>query len=244
MAKTSYTYQLGMYLVAVSVTLLVIVTSLMFAPGGASDILLKDAVSAPEFDFIDCCVQYAAKSQVLDEGLDVLVESAESLGDTPVPLAPTALMETEEVKSYLAFSEDGRRLIRELSAEYGVDEATVMSICFHESHFNPSAIGENENGTMDWGIAQCNDTTLEFLAQSIGINNMNQLLNEETGIRACCALLDYYQERGLTGDDILLGYQEGYSNFLAVKSGIDQPWPAFEETKACVEVFREYLEQN
>lgn len=234
----SNAYQLGMYIIAASVSLLVIAVNSMFAPGSTPNALLQGTMAAPDIGaFVDCCVRYATVGQKVEA--PVLPVMEETIDEAETPLA----VETAEIKEYNAsFSEAEKKTIHDIAAEYGVDEGVVLGICYHESHFRPNAIGENENGTRDWGISQCNDTTFEFLSRRIGISDMSQCLDMVTGIRACCALLAYYQELGLTGDDALLAYQQGYNSFLAVKSGIAQPWAAFEETKPSIAAFQNYLD--
>ena len=151
-------------------------------------------------------------------------------------------LDTEEVRLYEALSPEKQSVITRYAQQTGVDEALVLAICYHESRFKSTVTHENANGTIDWGVAQCNDTTFDVLHSYIGIEDMSELLDFETGVRACCSLLQYYKNRGLEEPaDILLAYQQGYGGYEAGKNGDAEPWPAYEETIACMEIYEAYL---
>lgn len=153
---------------------------------------------------------------------------------------------TDEIRCYKSAFQypEQRELMHRICKEFDVDEAIVLGICYHESRFQPYAKNVNANGTMDWGMAQCNDTTFAELNKRIGINSMEELLDAETSIRACCALLQYYQELGLSGENLLLAYQQGYGGYKAVMAGEAEPWAAYEETKTSIDIFDAYLAAN
>lgn len=182
-------------------------------------------------------------------------ESIESVEESE-PEAPVQAIEpveeaanyigTDEIRCYMSEFQypEQRELVHRICKEFDVDEAIVLGICYHESRFQPYAKNVNTNGTTDWGMAQCNDTTFAELNGRIGINSMEELLDAETSIRACCALLQYYQELGLDGEDLLLAYQQGYGGYKDVMAGEAKPWAAHEETKASIDIFDAYLAAN
>ena len=151
---------------------------------------------------------------------------------------------TEQWKKYASLSEETKLRFKNIAAEYNVPEAYILGICYNESKFNPGAINDkNTDGTTDWGIGQCNDTTLSCLSSLIGITSMSEVLNEETGIRACCALFRYYKDEYhlLLNTDALLAYQEGYGNYLDVKEGREEPWSAYEKVLKNVHIYQSVL---
>lgn len=175
--------------------------------------------------------------EVAEEAAEEVVEEAEATDEPDL-----SYLDTEEVRLYEALSPEKKSVITRYAQQTGVDEALVLAICYHESRFKPTLTHQNANNTTDWGVAQCNDSTFEVLRNYIGIEDMSELLDFETGVRACCALLQYYKNRGLEETaDILLAYQQGYGGYEAVKNGDAEPWPAYEETIACMEIYEAYL---
>lgn len=175
--------------------------------------------------------------EVAEEAAEEVVEEAEATDEPDL-----SYLDTEEVRLYKALSPEKKSVITRYAQQTGVDEALVLAICYHESRFKPTLTHQNANNTTDWGVAQCNDSTFEVLHNYIGIEDMSELLDFETGVRACCALLQYYKNRGLEETaDILLAYQQGYGGYEAVKNGDAEPWPAYEETIACMEIYEAYL---
>lgn len=175
--------------------------------------------------------------EVTEEAAEEVVEEAEATDEPDL-----SYLDTEEVRLYKALSPEKKSVITRYAQQTGVDEALVLAICYHESRFKPTLTHQNANNTTDWGVAQCNDSTFEVLHNYIGIEDMSELLDFETGVRACCALLQYYKNRGLEETaDILLAYQQGYGGYEAVKNGDAEPWPAYEETIACMEIYEAYL---
>lgn len=172
-----------------------------------------------------------------------VVESAETAENPEATAEPDlSYLDTEEVRLYEALSPEKKSVITRYAQQTGVDESLVLAICYHESRFKPTLTHENANGTTDWGIAQCNDSTFEVLQNYIGIKDMSELLDFETGVRACCALLQYYKNRGLEETtDILLAYQQGYGGYEAVKSGNAEPWAAYAETIDCMDIYEKYF---
>lgn len=172
----------------------------------------------------------------------------EPVAEQEEPQSETAEIDyvgTEEVRLYEELSPERKSVITRYAAQTGVEESLVMAICYHESRFLPTVTHENTNGTTDWGVAQCNDTTFDVLHNYIGIEDMSELLDFETGVRACCALLQYYKNLRLEeSTDILLAYQQGYGGYQAVKSGEAEPWAAYEETIACMNIYMAYLADN
>ena len=175
--------------------------------------------------------------EVAEEVAEEVVEEAEATDEPDL-----SYLDTEEVRLYEALSPEKKSVITRYAQQTGVDEALVLAICYHESRFKPTLTHQNANNTTDWGVAQCNDSTFEVLRNYIGIEDMSELLDFETGVRACCALLQYYKNQGLEETaDILLAYQQGYGGYEAVKNGDAEPWPAYEETIACMEIYEAYL---
>lgn len=175
--------------------------------------------------------------EAAEEAAEEVVEEAEATDEPDL-----SYLDTEEVRLYKALSPEKKSVITRYAQQTGVDEALVLAICYHESRFKPTLTHQNANNTTDWGVAQCNDSTFEVLRNYIGIEDMSELLDFETGVRACCALLQYYKNRGLEETaDILLAYQQGYGGYEAVKNGDAEPWPAYEETIACMEIYEAYL---
>lgn len=175
--------------------------------------------------------------EVAEEAAEEVVEEAEATDEPDL-----SYLDTEEVHLYEELSPEKKSVITRYAQQTGVDEALVLAICYHESRFKPTLTHENTNGTTDWGIAQCNDATFDVLRNYIGIEDMSELLDFETGVRACCALLRYYKNRGLEETaDILLAYQQGYGGYEAVKSGEAEPWAAYAETIDCMEIYEKYL---
>lgn len=175
--------------------------------------------------------------EVTEDAAEEVVEEAEAPDEPDM-----SYLDTEEVRLYKALSPEKKSVITRYAQQTGVDEALVLAICYHESRFKSTVTHENTNGTIDWGVAQCNDTTFDVLHSYIGIEDMSELLDFETGVRACCSLLQYYKNRGLEETaDILLAYQQGYGGYEAVKNGDAEPWPVYEETIACMEIYEAYL---
>lgn len=179
----------------------------------------------------DGAIEMKKEAATVGVGRRHIVDAAETIvedDDTVVDLYTGS----DQQKQYEALSYYSKVLIDEISSEYGVDAALVKAICYNETQFQPTLTHMNANGTTDWGIAQCNDMTFEYLHENIGISKMQDLLDMETGIKACCSLLAYYQN--VLGTDsaeqILLAYQEGLGNYFAVVNGEQEPWDSFEKT--------------
>ena len=173
------------------------------------------------------------------EVAEEVVEEAEATDEPDL-----SYLDTEEVRLYEALSPEKKSVITRYAQQTGVDEALVLAICYHESRFKSTVTHENTNGTIDWGVAQCNDTTFDVLHNYIGIEDMSELLDFETGVRACCSLLQYYKNRGLEETaDLLLAYQQGYGGYEAVKTGNAEPWAAYAETIDCMDIYENYLSE-
>lgn len=71
----------------------------------------------------------------------------------------------------------------------------------------------------------------------LGISSMYDVLDMQTGIRACCALLAHYKSMGLSENDILLAYQEGLGNYQDVKQGKEEPWKAYYNVLKNIEIY-------
>jgi len=134
-------------------------------------------------------------------------------------------------------SDTQKEYFSDAAEEFGVSEAMAIGICYNESRFAPTATNVNTNGTTDWGIAQCNDTTFSYLNSVLGISSMYDVLDMQTGIRACCALLAHYKSMGLSENDILLAYQEGLGNYQDVKQGKEEPWKAYYNVLKNIEIY-------
>lgn len=166
--------------------------------------------------------------------------------NTPEPVStsvPLDYASTEEISLYLSLSAEKQAMLERYSAQAGVDANMVRAICFQESRFQPTLTHTNSNGTVDWGVAQCNDSTFETLQARIGIGSMQELLDFETGIRACCALLEYYKtDLGIGNpNDLLLAYQQGYTGFQNVKNGSAEPWDAYAKTLGSMAIYAGYF---
>ena len=161
----------------------------------------------------------------------------------PVEEPTINFADTEEVSIYLSLSKEKRAMVERCAAAADVDVNMVRAICFQESRFQPTLTHTNSNGTVDWGVGQCNDSTFETLHARIGINNMQELLDFETGIRACCALLQYYKtDLGIGNpNDLLLAYQQGYTGLQNVKNGSAEPWAAYEKTLGSMAIYAGYF---
>lgn len=169
--------------------------------------------------------------------------SADTIQEVVVSEASVDSNNAEEVVLYLALSNEKRAMVEHCAEAAGVDANMVRAICFQESRFQPTLTHVNNNGTVDWGIGQCNDSTFETLHTRIGINSMQELLDFETGVRACCALLQYYKtDLGIENpNDLLLAYQQGYTGLQNVRNGVTKPWAAYEKTLESMAVYAEYF---
>lgn len=145
--------------------------------------------------------------------------------------------DTPQYKRYMNLSDTQKEYFSDAAEEFGVSEAMAIGICYNESRFAPTATNVNTNGTTDWGIAQCNDTTFSYLNSVLGISSMYDVLDMQTGIRACCALLAHYKSMGLSENDILLAYQEGLGNYQDVKQGKEEPWKAYYNVLKNIEIY-------
>lgn len=145
--------------------------------------------------------------------------------------------DTSQYKKYMNLSDTQKEYFSDAAEEFGVSEAMTIGICYNESRFTPTATNVNTNGTTDWGIAQCNDTTFSYLNSVLGISSMYDVLDMQTGIRACCALLAHYKSMGLSENDILLAYQEGLGNYQDVKQGKEEPWKAYYNVLKNIEIY-------
>ncbi len=149
--------------------------------------------------------------------------------------------DTPQYAKYMNLSDTQKEYFADAAEEFGVSEAMTIGICYNESRFSPTATNVNTNGTTDWGIAQCNDTTFSYLNSVLGISSMSDVLDMQTGIRACCALLAHYKSMGLSENDILLAYQEGLGNYQEVKQGKEQPWDAYYKVLENIEIYSTML---
>ena len=158
-----------------------------------------------------------------------------------VTMAPAAAVKTEQEKLYEGLADELKTDIRESAEEWSVNEAYVLAICYNETRFTPDLKNKNQNGTTDWGIAQCNDTTEGYLKETIGINSMEDVLDSKVGIDACCALLAHYKSMGLDDANALLAYQEGIGNYREIVAGRQQPWDSYSATMENVRVYSELI---
>lgn len=149
--------------------------------------------------------------------------------------------DTPQYAKYMNLSDTQKEYFTDAAEEFGVSEAMTIGICYNESRFSPTATNVNANGTTDWGIAQCNDTTFSYLNSVLGISSMSEVLDMQTGIRACCALLAHYKSMGLSENDILLAYQEGLGNYQEIKQGKEQPWDAYYKVLENIEIYSTML---
>lgn len=83
-----------------------------------------------------------------------------------------------------------QQLVANKASQYGVPAQIALGIAAHESGFNDQAVNRaNPNGTVDWGVMQLNDTTV----QTMGVSNpLDAEQNVDAGVRLIASLLNRY----------------------------------------------------
>lgn len=139
-------------------------------------------------------------------------------------LSPRVYLDTEHPDSMEScwenWNESEKDYLISLCDEYDLDYTIMAGVIYNESNFKPDAVGENSNGTRDWGYGQINDVCYTFVSQYVAIDEMSDLLNPYLNMEAMCVLMDYHKDA--TGDDklALLRYQVGEGNYARmVKQG-------------------------
>lgn len=212
------------------------------------EILTEDGYEGNGADESDIEVCTESYDTGFEENAEGTSDEAANVTENTVTVTPVTSTSREyhgssEQVQYDKASDAIKEYIREYSIAYGIDEALVRAICYNETRFRPSLTNVNTNGTTDWGIAQCNDTTYSALHKGIGINNMSELLNAETGVKACCYLLNYYSEKvGWQAEELLLAYQEGLGNYWSVKKGWSRAWSSYKKTLSSYNVYAQAIE--
>lgn len=128
-------------------------------------------------------------SEPVSDEIQEIDDAQESSEITDSQDAVSIYEDTSQYKKYMNLSDTQKEYFSDAAEEFGVSEAMAIGICYNESRFAPTATNVNTNGTTDWRIAQCNDTTFSYLNSVLGISSMYDVLDMQTGIRACCALL-------------------------------------------------------
>jgi len=113
-----------------------------------------------------------------------------------------------------------RALFEEMAFRYGVDENLLHALAWHESDFNPNAIGaKNTNGTQDFGLFQINTANWPAL----GITGSNWKDPRES-TRAAAMLLHSIASAhpGLSIMDTISVYNAGGSKVAGRVGGAKQ----------------------
>lgn len=118
---------------------------------------------------------------------------------------------------YSTWDKELKEYTMELCEEYQLSYSIVNAIIWDESRYQADAVGENANGTRDWGLMQLNDVTFDFLSVEVGIHKMEDLLDPKTGLRAGIALLNYDQQWADNDAELLMCYQMGQGAFARYK---------------------------
>ena len=124
------------------------------------------------------------------------------------------------IEEYENWSPDLKRYTAEICNEYDVDYNLVVSVIYNESRFQSGLTHKNSNGTIDYGLMQVNEVNFDYLHQTLGINSMRELLNDEVGIQCGVALLAYHKQFTENDSSALLRYQIGAGKYRQyLKSG-------------------------
>ena len=117
------------------------------------------------------------------------------------------------IETYQEWNDDLKTYTESVCEEYGVDYSLALGVIYNESRFQSGKTHLNSNGTTDYGLMQVNEVNLEYLHKTLGINSMNELLDDRVGIRCGIELLAYH--KGYTNDDssALLRYQIGAGKY-------------------------------
>lgn len=118
---------------------------------------------------------------------------------------------------YSNWDDDLKEYAMDVCEDYQVPYSMVNAIIWSESRYRANAVGENANGTQDWGLMQLNDVTFDFLSDAVGIDSMEDLLDPKTNIHAGVALLSYHRQWADNDTEMLMCYQMGQGAFARYK---------------------------
>lgn len=124
------------------------------------------------------------------------------------------------VAAYQAWPQALKTYTKEVCAEYDVDQTLALGVIYNESRFQSGLTHLNSNGTVDYGLMQVNEVNFDYLHETLGINSMQELLDDKVGIRCGVQLLAYHKQYTDDDSSALLRYQVGagrYNQYL--KSG-------------------------
>ena len=137
-----------------------------------------------------------------------------------VSYVTTAQANSGAVAAYQAWPQALKTYTKEVCAEYDVDQTLALGVIYNESRFQSGLTHLNSNGTMDYGLMQVNEVNFDYLHETLGINSMQELLDDNVGIRCGVQLLAYHKQYTDDDSSALLRYQVGagrYNQYL--KSG-------------------------
>lgn len=137
-----------------------------------------------------------------------------------VSYVTTAQANSGAVAAYQAWPQALKTYTKEVCAEYGVDQTLALGVIYNESRFQSGLTHLNSNGTVDYGLMQVNEVNFDYLHETLGINSMQELLDDKVGIRCGVQLLAYHKQYTDDDSSALLRYQVGagrYNQYL--KSG-------------------------
>lgn len=137
-----------------------------------------------------------------------------------VSYVTTAQANSGAVAAYQAWPQALKTYTKEVCAEYDVDQTLALGVIYNESRFQSGLTHLNSNGTMDYGLMQVNEVNFDYLHETLGINSMQELLDDKVGIRCGVQLLAYHKQYTDNDSSALLRYQVGagrYNQYL--KSG-------------------------
>lgn len=117
-----------------------------------------------------------------------------------------------------SWDENQKDFLIQLCEQYDLDYRIMAGVIYNESNFYPDVIGENTNGTRDWGLCQINDVCFDYVSQYVEIDSMSDLLDPYKNIEAGCVLMNYHKQA--TNDDALalLRYQVGEGSYARMIS--------------------------
>lgn len=137
-----------------------------------------------------------------------------------VSYVTTAQANSGAVAAYQAWPQELKTYTKEVCAEYDVDQTLALGVIYNESRFQSGLTHLNSNGTVDYGLMQVNEVNFDYLHETLGINSMQELLDDKVGIRCGVQLLAYHKQYTDDDSSALLRYQVGagrYNQYL--KSG-------------------------